>query len=95
MGKERRGGTGRRPSFLAAPPGVSGPSNWIKETKAMKFHHVAAACVMSAALLAGVAPAGASLTLNSLTANALAPAGSSLGDLNGVTVEAVVLPGRR
>jgi len=85
----------------------------------MKFPHVAAACVMSAALLAGVAPAGAFVTCNSLSLNALsanslaanalalnalalnaltqnalalnaiAPTGSSLGELNGVTVEAV------
>jgi len=53
----------------------------------MKFLHVAAACVMSGALLAGVAPAGAVLTTNVLTtnalvANALAPIGSSLGDRN-------------
>ena len=75
----------------------------------MKFPHVAAACVMSSALLAGVAPAGAAacsnalaanaLTSNSVAANALnsnalasnifAPTGSSLGELNGVAVEAV------
>ena len=75
----------------------------------MKFPHVAAACVMSSALLAGVAPAGAAacsnalaanaLTSNSVAANALnsnalasnifAPTGSSLGELNGVVVEAV------
>ncbi len=95
----------------------------------MKFPHVAAACVMSAALLADVAPAGAFVTCNSLSQNALsanslaanalannslsinalsinalsinaltqnalalnaiALTGSSLGELNGVTVEAV------
>ncbi len=81
----------------------------------MKFPHVAAACVMSAALLAEVAPAGAFVTcnslslnaltvnalafnaiaVNSLAANALAPTGSSLGELNGVAVEAVRLPQRQ
>ncbi len=65
----------------------------------MKFHHVAAACVMSAALLAGVAPAGAALvanalvanalTLNALASNALAAGGSAIADRNGVAVEAV------
>ncbi len=93
----------------------------------MKFPHVAAACVMSAALLADVAPASAFVTCNSLSQNALsanslaanalannslsinalsinaltqnalalnaiAPTGSSLGELNGVAVEAVRLP---
>ncbi len=55
----------------------------------MKFHHIAAACVMSAALLAGVAPAGAKLVGNALVSNGLSAAGSAIGDLNGVTVEAV------
>ena len=56
----------------------------------MRYHVVVAAAIVSAAFVAGVGPAGASLTHNALVPNALEASGSPLEELNGVTVEAVV-----
>ena len=53
---------------------------------------VLAAAAASAALLAGVGSANAMFSPNALTANALAPTGSQLDELNGVVVETVALP---
>jgi hypothetical protein len=55
--------------------------------------------VLAALLAIAAAPVQASITHNSITHNAithnaLISAGSGLADLNGVAVEAVVLPGR-
>jgi hypothetical protein len=44
------------------------------------------------ALLACVTPAGASKQLNGMSLNGIALTGSALGDLNGVAVEAVIIP---
>jgi hypothetical protein len=57
----------------------------------MRYHVVVAAAIVSAALVAGVGPAGAFQTANALTHNAIEATGSPLAELNGVAVEAATL----
>jgi hypothetical protein len=62
-----------------------------------RFAYATAAPLAIAALLACVTPAGAGIavngvSMNGVSMNGVALNGSALGDLNGVAVEAVVIP---